>query len=537
MIIIPKKKKLQIITRTLSAEDIDEASDDIVHFLESIGSEKENIIRIRLSLEDMLLRWQEVFDENTEVSFGYGVQWSRTRITIQLRGKEFDPTISHGGEDELWQESPLVGIGLLPQYSYRNGVNCLDLDLASVNQHPIFNVLWPLAAGACFGVFGRLFLPREFLDAAMDISVEPMRTAFYSVMNMAASPIIFLSILWSICGLSDGSKAGMSHRKTILFMMTDITVMTVAALLIGMFLFDVKLWWSVSAKAEFSAVLGTLLDLIPTDILSPIIAARSDQLIILGLILGNGLLALGSKANRVIGFVGEMNNLGELMTNWVSRITPFFVCFVVTVTFWSRSEQVFLQMLVPLLTFVIMMAVLMAVYIGIISLRVKSTFLTLWHKIKPSFIVAMKNASVGAAYGANESCCVRKLGIPTPTVMYVLPRGLAIYMPASIFEMAFFALYLVSADEMQITLSWLLKALIMTVAVVVATPPVTGIGVLNFLCLLTALNISQESLIAFLVVDTVLGFVIYPVNQALLQLHLIRVAIRRGELQTKIIQC
>ncbi|MBQ9721813.1 MAG: cation:dicarboxylase symporter family transporter, partial [Oscillospiraceae bacterium] len=193
-------------------------------------------------------------------------------------------------------------------------------------------------------------------------------------------------------------------------------------------------------------------------------------------------------------------------------------------------------MLVPLLTFVIMMAVLMAVYIGIISLRVKSTFLTLWHKIKPSFIVAMKNASVGAAYGANESCCVRKLGIPTPTVMYVLPRGLAIYMPASIFEMAFFALYLVSADEMQITLSWLLKALIMTVAVVVATPPVTGIGVFNFLCLLTALNISQEALIAFLVVDTVLGFVIYPVNQALLQLHLIRVAIRRGELQTEIIQ-
>ena len=58
MKIIPKKKKLQIITRTLRAEDIDEASDDIVHFLESIGSEKENIIRIRLSLEDMLLRWQ-----------------------------------------------------------------------------------------------------------------------------------------------------------------------------------------------------------------------------------------------------------------------------------------------------------------------------------------------------------------------------------------------------------------------------------------------------------------------------------------------
>lgn len=102
--------------------------------------------------------------------------------------------------------------------------------------------------------------------------------------------------------------------------------------------------------------------------------------------------------------------------------------------------------------------------------------------------------------------------------------------------MALFALYIAKTDEMAISSSWLLKALIMVVGASVATPPVTGIGVLNFLCLLTALNISHEVLTAFLVIDTLMSFFIPPVNQLLLQLHLVHDAKRQGVLNIKVLQ-
>ena len=232
----------------------------------------------------------------------------------------------------------------------------------------------------------------------------------------------------------------------------------------------------------------------------------------------------------------EANKHGNLAVEWVSRVTPGFIAQMVTVELWGTADQALLRLLPPAAAFLVTMLAFSHIGIAWASFRYHVPFLLLVKKLAPSYRIAMRNASVSASYGASETCCIRKLGVPSELASYALPRGLSIFVPASIFEMALFALYIAKTDGMTVSTSWFLKALIMVVGVAVATPPVTGIGVLNFLCLLTALNISHEVLTAFLVIDTLMSFVIPPVNQLLLQLRLVHDANRQGVLNMGILQ-
>ena len=534
-----KKQNAQTLSFSLNGNGIDASTEQLSAFLASIGVEHLNILRITISIEELLLRWRDVFDEEKTFTLTTNRMWSRTRISIHLSGKEFDPTApveTDEDEVEFNPELPLIAIGLFPQYSYRNGINRLTLDLPRPYKYPVLNVLSPLLIGLVLGLLGRSLLPGTVRSFVTGTLIEPIRSGFYRLMNAVASPVIFISMLWSICGTGNALKIAKANRKVIVSFLTASVLFGVEALLLGTVLFGLRPTLGASVQAEIYGIVTTIFNLIPEDIFSPTIASRAEQLIILGFIIGNMLLAIGSRTHRIIELVDEANNLGNLAVEWVSRVTPVFIVLMVTVELWGTADQALLRLLPPAAAFLAAMLAFLLIHTAWSSIRYHIPFSLLVKKLAPSYWIAMRNASVSASYGASETCCIRKLGVPAELASYALPRGLTIYVPASIFEMAFFALYIAKTDGMTVSTSWFLKALIMVVGVAVATPPVTGIGVLNFLCLLTALNISKEALTTFLVIDTLMSFVIPPVNQLLLQLKLVRSAHQQGVLNTEILQ-
>lgn len=534
-----RKHDMNTFSYSLSGMDIDAASERLSTFLESIGVEHLNVLRISLSIEELLLRWRDVFGEKKEFTMVTNRAWTRTRISIHLSGKEFDPTApvkTDEDEPEFNPLLPLTAIGLFPQYSYRNGVNQLMLELMRPYKYPVLNVLSPLLIGLVLGLLGRLLLPGAVRDFVTGTLVDPIRDAFYRLMNAVASPVIFLSMLWSICGTGNALKIAKASRKTIFNFLTASIVFGIQALLLGTLLFGLHPTLGASVRAEIYGIVTTIFDLVPDNIFTPTITSRAEQLIILGFIIGNMLLVMGSKAHRIIELVDEANNLGNLAVEWVSRVTPAFIAMMVTVELWGTANQALLRLLPPAAAFFITMLAFLLIDVARTSFRNHVPFSVLVKKLIPSYWIAMRNASVSASYGASEACCIRKLGVPSELASYALPRGLSIFVPASIFEMAFFALYIAKYDGIAVSSSWFLKALIMVVSVSVATPPVTGISVLNFFCLLSALNISNEVLTAFLVIDTLMSFFIPPVNQLMLQLYLVHDANRQGVLNTKVLQ-
>ena len=79
-------------------------------------------------------------------------------------------------------------------------------------------------------------------------------------------------------------------------------------------------------------------------------------------------------------------------------------------------------------------------------------------------------------------------------------------------------------------------ALFLAVTLGAAGPPTAGIGILTYTVMFSKLGIPTQALTLVLAGDILMGFVIYPVNQALLQLELVFEADKLDVLNHKILR-
>ena len=78
----------------LKGESIEEIAARIEGYLRDIRTERTDILRIRFSLEEALLRWRDHFGEDARVRIGTGIRLGRPMITMELPGDNYDPLTS-----------------------------------------------------------------------------------------------------------------------------------------------------------------------------------------------------------------------------------------------------------------------------------------------------------------------------------------------------------------------------------------------------------------------------------------------------------
>ena len=120
----------------LGYASVDEVSEKIEDFLTSLKAEKDNILRIRLSVEEALLRWIDHCEPGTEFRLETGMQWNRPFIILKLWGPEYNPLAESKDESGVWVGELLGAIGLVPVYRYINSCNVIQLLLHRPHTNP-----------------------------------------------------------------------------------------------------------------------------------------------------------------------------------------------------------------------------------------------------------------------------------------------------------------------------------------------------------------------------------------------------------------
>lgn len=526
-------------TRTeykLTGETVDQIAAQVEAYLYSLKLERANVFRIRLSMEEALLRWLDHFGEGAAVTLELGVTLLRPTITLELAGAGYDPFTNAENDLGVWANSLLWSIGLTPQYSYRYGVNIVQIKLKRPRLNPALTLLVALILGTAIGLLGRFLLPETIRAVAQERILDPIRYVFFRILNAAAGPVMFLSLLAAICG--GGSMAAMnkSGRRLIVRFLLLSTVMAVIAAALALLLMRPGFSAFSLDGTRFQSALDFFLQIVPGDILTPFIEGDTPQLILLAILLGNALLALGSRVDGFVSLVEQMNSIALLIAEWVSRLTPFFVTALLILGIWSSSLRRAIGIWKPLLLFVLLSAALLFIRLLIVSRKEEVPVKKLAVKLKSSFLVAFKNASVDTAYGINRLCCLRRLGINQKLVDFGLPLGLVIYMPAGTVAAMILTIYAAQMWGVTLSFLWLIMALFMTVTLLAATPPVAGVGLLTYAVMFTRLGIPTDALTTAMVVDILFGFGVSAVNQAMLQLELVLEADRLSELNRSILR-
>ena len=219
----------------------------------------------------------------------------------------------------------------------------------------------------------------------------------------------------------------------------------------------------------------------------------------------------------------------------MARIAPYLVSVILILEIWNGSVDVFIGIWRPLVLFLLCAVILMAVYLAYISIKHKIRISLLVRKLIPSFVISLKTASVHSALGDIIISCENKLGISKRMTKYSISTGLVLYMPAGSMAALAFTLYTAYNYGVETSVIWFVVAILLTVLLLIATPPVTGVGLLAYTAIFSQLGIPSAALEAAVIADVIFGFFVSAFNQAMLQAELVIQADKLGFLNEKIL--
>lgn len=489
----------------LDAQGIDLVSEKIRTFLEAVGTERRNVVRLCLSVEDMLLQWKEHFGENAVLHLTAGTRFARPFVNLELAGESYDPL---NREDEFGEISTrmLGNMGLYPTYQYAKGVNTVTIRLKRKHINPLTGLLFAVVAAALLGWMGML-LPTDLRNSATELLLTPVYETFLGILGTVAGPMIFLSVSWGIYGIGDAALLGRIGKKMLLRFVGMTALVTGAALAILTPFSGLQFTGSGIDASGFQGILELILGIFPRNIISPFLDGNTMQIILIATVVGCIMLILGSQTKMVALFIEQINYIIQYLMELISTIVPAFIFIVILRLLWSGSVLAIFTAWKPLAYFVSVTLLVSMATILYVSLKEKISPIRFARKIFPPFLIAFTTASSSASFGSNIYCCERELGIDPKVSNFGIPLSIVLYKPITSISFVACALYFANYYHVAVSAVWVATALLVITVVTVALPPIPGGAIACYTIVFLQLGIPVEALGVVLVLDVVVDFI------------------------------
>ena len=516
-------------TFSLKPAEIDAFSDQLEASLISIQAERKNRIRIRLSMEEALLRLKDNYGEEAQVTAVIDSRLGSSFIQIELEGAPYNPLSQEDTELDDWNSSLLTAIGLSPRYSYSGRKNSLRLTLPSKKINPVLKIILAILIGTLAGIWGDTLLSPETSDFLYNTFLDPLYEMWNRILNVLSGPVIFFMVLTTILNAYKITEKGGNSQHTLLRYFVFSICIAVLTILLGASVFSFSLDNIVMNTGEVEEIVRKLFHLIPNEFFSPFMASNTPQLLTMAAVIGNVLNRIGSPAEDLKRNIRQINMIGLTLADWVSRLVPFFVSTLIIHEVWRKSIEVFTDTLwVCLFLSLIASIVCILAFTGYICIKYHTPVWLLMKKLWSPFAMTIRSGSLNESFGETRQCCIHRLGINNDFTAMSLPYGLVLFMPVSVIGTMVFIIYAAMQFHVDISVLWLVTAAVLGVVLFVATPPVPGANLLAYIAIFTQLGIPKDALIAAMIFDVLFGLFACAANQTMLQMELILQADRIG---------
>lgn len=509
----------------LDGAGIDRCSERMEQELTQLGVERQNRIRIRFSFEEALLRLRDRFGEKTPFDLIVRDRFGSSSVQIEVEGDIYNPLSKTDAELEDWSSSLLTVVGLSPLYSYSRGRNILRVNLPRRGMNAALKLLIAVFAGLILGLVLREALSTDSELRLVSLILSPMNDFWARMLSLLSGPALFLMTCTAVLNSRKIEEEGVNGNHLLLRYIAITLAAGIATIVIAV-LFAVRaLTWSAEVGIGLFA---TLLNFMPEDLFSPLIGAQPQQILLLAIVLGNGLSIVGPKAHELRTLVREGNMLGLTMTESVSRCSPFFLAALIVLELLRGHVPDFRGVLMALLLALAATGLFLAGMSLYIARRQQVSPLLLTKKLLPAFLHTIRSGGIDEGFGQMERGCVHDLGLERRFVHVSLPHGIVLYMPGSVIGAIIFTLFSAVRYSIEMDSTWLVTALLLSVVLFVAEPPVPGANLLAYIMIFRQLGIPSYALIDAMVFDALFGLFATAANQSLLQLDLILQAERLG---------
>ncbi len=482
----------------LSPSEIDRCAEVMTEFLIELKTEKREILRLRLSVEEILLKWQEHFGDEKQVSISCFSYFGQPTIQLILEGEPFDPLKTEDETYGEWSRKLLSGLQATPLYSYSRNSNAVTFKLLRKRLNPLLLLLAAFLLAAAAGVAG-MAIPSGIKTGIAENVLAPVCSTYINVISFCGIPLIFLSVMLGICGIGDASSFGQIGKKMVGHFMLSLSVISLAAAAIG-YPFYHFTYGAGTVKIAYGDFLDMILGFLPTNLLTPFIDCNAMQLIIMGVVFGIAILKLEPKASGIHGMFEELNGILLLVSEWMTRILPFFVFAIVVKSIWAGDAS----KVIPLgKTWVLVTAVqlffLMFLFFQI-CLKNKVSIRMTMRKTWATFVIALGTnsccASIPEIFNATS-----RLGVNQQMMLFGIPIGTSVFKPACAIRLIVLSYFFADFYDVGVSVQWFVMTVIMAIVLSIAVPAIPGGVFIFYPMLLSQLGIPAEAINVMLAVD------------------------------------
>lgn len=328
-------------------------------------------------------------------------------------------------------------------------------------------------------------------------AMKPLGDAFIKIVKMIIAPVIFLTVVTGIAGMNNMKTVGRVAGKAFAYFLTFSTL----ALIVGMVVanvvqpgaglnidpatLDASKVSNFVEKAKDSSVVGFLMDIIPTTVVSPLTNGNILQVLFVAILFGVALASVGDKARPITNLLQELSAPVFKMVSMLMTLAPIgaFGAMAFTIGKYGIKSVSSLLMLVG--TFYITSFLFVVVILGAVAKYNGFSIIKLIKYIKDELWLVLGTSSSEAALPTLMQK-MEKAGCEKSVVGLVIPTGYSFNLDGTNIYMTMAALFI--AQAVGINLSWGEQLTLLLVAML-SSKGAAGVTGAGFITLAATLSV------------------------------------------------
>jgi aerobic C4-dicarboxylate transport protein len=313
----------------------------------------------------------------------------------------------------------------------------------------VIAVVLGIAIGAIFPSFGA--------------SLKPLGDAFINLVKMIIAPVIFLTVVTGLGGMSQVNKIGSVFGKALAYFLAVSTFALVIGLIVGNLVqpgagmnidpatLDGKLVENYTQRAHEQSLLGFVMNIIPKTPISALAEGEILQVLLIAVLTGIAIAAVGEPSRPLLNVLEAANQVVFKLVHMLMKLAPIgaFGAMAFTIGKFGVASLISLGSLI--ITFYVTSLLFVIVVLGLIAKLAGFSIFQLVRYIKDELLLVLGTSSSEAALPTLMEK-LERAGCRKEVVGIVLPTGYSFNLDGTNIYMTLAATFIAQAVGIELSL-------------------------------------------------------------------------------------
>ena len=328
-------------------------------------------------------------------------------------------------------------------------------------------------------------------------SMKPLGDAFIKLVKMIIAPVIFLTVVTGIAGMSNMKTVGRVAGKAMLYFITFSTLALVIGLYVANFLkpgagmnidpatLDNSKVAEYVSKAHDSTITGFLMNIIPDTVVSPLVNGNILQVLFVAIIFGIALASVGDRGRPVLNFLQELSAPVFKMVAILMKFAPIGAFGAMAFTIGKYGIGSVGNLMYLIVCFYITALLFVLIVLGAVAKYNGFSIIKLIRYIKDELWLVLGTSSSEAALPTLMKK-MEKVGCEKSVVGLVIPMGYSFNLDGTNIYMTMASIFIAQACGIELTLQ---QEILLLLVAMISSKGAAGVTGAGFITLAATLSV------------------------------------------------